>query len=169
MPDLGLFPDGELAFARERRDGAAPVAYGVAMHTDFGGGIGKRTAFGQECQDVVLLGGERRVGRVTLWFGSHRERSFCLQGSRGVGRSGPITGSLARSGGRKYSWRARDRAEGNVNGHVFLRKGKYIAWQRWAVALGGLFSGNAVLRAQVLNCRRTVRKPVRPLSNNTSS
>jgi len=113
MPDLGLFPDCEFAFAREGRDGAAPVAYSVAMDADFGGGIAKGTAFGQECQDVVLLGGERGVRRVTLWFGSHRERSFRSQGSGGVGGSGWLAGSLARSDGRKYSRRARDRAERN--------------------------------------------------------
>ncbi len=120
MPDLGLFPDGEFAFPREGRDGAAPIAYGVAMHTDFGGGIGKRTAFGQECQDVVLLGGERGVGRVTLRFGSHRERSFRLQGSGGVARRGPMAGSLARCDGRKYSLRVRDRRRGpGVSGLSF--------------------------------------------------
>ena len=71
MPDQSLFADGQLALTRECGNGAAPVTNGVAVDARFRSGSRYGASVGQERQDVMLLGGERGIGRVTGEVGRH--------------------------------------------------------------------------------------------------
>jgi hypothetical protein len=76
MPGQGLLASGELQFAGEGGDGAAPVSDGVAGNAGGNGGADDGMAVGEETDDLVLLGSEGGIGRVIGSEGLHEMIPF---------------------------------------------------------------------------------------------
>ena len=69
MPNQSLFANGKFHLARERGNASAPVADRVAVDADGVGGLSDGVAFGEQCQNVMLIRGEGGIGRIIGEFG----------------------------------------------------------------------------------------------------
>ena len=85
MPGQGLFPSGELQFAGEGGDAAAPVADGVAGDAGGNGGADDGMAVSEETDYLVLLGSEGGIGRVIRSEGLHEMVPFACRVANGIG------------------------------------------------------------------------------------